>query len=469
MLPRFSGAIERFRDIIKCDYCSRTFDNVKSRKYAIIVLSKFLHWTLTDRASRHHKTHVRPYACKSCGRKFALKADQERHSISQHRSDMFPPFKCKWPGCIHWVFKRSDQLWRHWRLAHAKGENAIRLFADLKTSYRQSVEEQRSEVNSSVLIAVETNNLSMVQLLVSNGANVNSLSKTGQSALCIAARQKSFQLVELLLQFEADIHQHTVTHEDRNWSVVEPGVWKGAESYRPLEIIKHQIDLSNGDPLALTIDSQLHQDSKHKFYPANVDPDYNLDLELVIASFSGHKEIVRLLLTAGAKTDGRGQASCYAIQAAAYNGHDSIVALLLEYGANINQSSDEFGPSLQLATQGDHLATVRLLIEKTSWAGGSRLHHAVLHGNTGLVKVLIKVGANVNSRIRNDKTALMAALKLGSADIVRILLENGADVDAWDSENNVSLDLAFCSGVKSLWQLLIEFGAGQELCVDCGI
>jgi ankyrin repeat protein len=104
---------------------------------------------------------------------------------------------------------------------------------------------------------------------------------------------------------------------------------------------------------------------------AEADPDllvsYSADgfTPLHFASFFGKKEVVQLLLTAGAHVDapGRGWMTGTALHSAASESETAIVRMLLRAGANPNaKQSAGWGPLHSAAANGD-LATLELLLE----------------------------------------------------------------------------------------------------------
>lgn len=70
------------------------------------------------------------------------------------------------------------------------------------------------------------------------------------------------------------------------------------------------------------------------------------------------------------------------------------------------------------------------------------LYLAIKNNSTGMVKLLLQSGADVNLVNRDDfaKTPLIYAVEKGDIRIIRLLVENGADVNAKDSEGEVVLD-----------------------------
>ncbi|MGB7208946.1 MAG: ankyrin repeat domain-containing protein [Pyrinomonadaceae bacterium] len=137
-----------------------------------------------------------------------------------------------------------------------------------------------------------------------------------------------------------------------------------------------------------------------------------------------------------------------------------IVQLLLEKGANPNTFSDffvgshrelrNFSPLMQAAAFGK-IETVRLLIDNkadvnlVSKSGFSPLMAAA--SDKYIMELILKNGANPNSRDNQGETPLMAVV-LGAAyddskmGRVKLLIEKGADPNAKDKNGRTALDIA---------------------------
>jgi dienelactone hydrolase len=80
-----------------------------------------------------------------------------------------------------------------------------------------------------------------------------------------------------------------------------------------------------------------------------------------------------------------------------------------------------------------------------------------------LAKALIDRGATVNTRCRNQLTALHQATVYSNPEMVAYLLDHGADVNAIMDEGNTPLSAAaefpFCSRLPDIVQLLVDHGA----------
>jgi ankyrin repeat protein len=93
---------------------------------------------------------------------------------------------------------------------------------------------------------------------------------------------------------------------------------------------------------------------------------------LIVAADGGCKEIVEMLLDAGANIEHRNDQGETALIAAAQNGHKEIVQILLDAGANINQENADGETALDLTIKLRHKKDlVNLLLEHGALASAT--------------------------------------------------------------------------------------------------
>ena len=87
------------------------------------------------------------------------------------------------------------------------------------------------------------------------------------------------------------------------------------------------------------------------------------------------------------------------------------------------------------------------------------LPFASWRGYLDVVKILLKVGVNVNSRDRDEKTGLISASAGGYTKIVQTLLEYGAEINDMDRYANTALRLAIEKNHPEIVKILLKAGA----------
>ena len=152
---------------------------------------------------------------------------------------------------------------------------------------------------------------------------------------------------------------------------------------------------------------------------------------LFMAASGGHEMIVDKLLRAGASVDrrsrgnGDGDHSDTPLTYAAYAGHAGTVRLLLKAGASVEARAEPGGlPALVQALQGaeEHCCHMNKKAGKCRAPPGGRSK-----GHDDVLAQLIAAGANMNVRLLDGDTPLLAALAYGCPYLVETLLRGGAD------------------------------------------
>lgn len=70
------------------------------------------------------------------------------------------------------------------------------------------------------------------------------------------------------------------------------------------------------------------------------------------------------------------------------------------------------------------------MVDVATESGLTPLHVAAFMGNTNIVVLLLKHGADPNGQTMHNETSLHLASRAGRIETVRLLLRNGAIVDA---------------------------------------
>jgi ankyrin repeat protein len=273
------------------------------------------------------------------------------------------------------------------------------------------------ERDSALHAAVRTGHKEVVELLLSQGANVDALRWGDFTPLFFAvtaggdfnalSRFKTFPLFPGSVQLTGT--KHSSVAPERYIDIIEL-------------LVKHGADIN-------------FRDKQHGFVP------------LHYAIFGGNVEIVKALLDRGAQVDPAIQSPRLSnryiapLHLAAYYGDLTICELLVQRGADVNS---KMPPGTGVWTPN---------------ARQTPLHFAVCSGNAKLVGLLIDHGAEVNAADSKDETPLHLAAEHGGQAILETLLSHGAEVNAVDSEGQTPLHHAVERKDRPLVDILLSHGA----------
>lgn len=144
---------------------------------------------------------------------------------------------------------------------------------------------------------------------------------------------------------------------------------------------------------------------------------------------------VEALLANGADLNSRDRYGSTALSQAAFRGAVEVVKLLLARGADVNASSNEGYTSLHTAISTGANGALRTVVEtllqngantnaKNSDQGVTPFHKALERGDIEIVKLLLKYGADANATSKSGVTSLYFARN--SPAILELIKEHGA-------------------------------------------
>lgn len=328
------------------------------------------------------------------------------------------------------------------------------------------------------LTACVTNSIKAARDLLLNGIPINGQDVEGISGLHVAAANGHISLAELLLEEGANID----VANNCGWTPLMHAAQHGQVSMVSL-LIRHNASINATNVLGAGA--------------------------LTLAAGGGHHSTVRLLLEAGADIAvGRFHHTFdpMPLTAAATNGHASIILLLLQKGCPVNQAYPTTGTTaLMLCAASGHLQAAQALIEhgadpdlkdmcgktaldiavactKMEVAEFLRTKTQVAHSpeqNPTINDMLDAIGKTDLKRINEmlkeypssanwthpikGTSPLMYAAELGHLDIAALLVHNGADIELQDySSGWTALMHAVFHGQTSIVRYLVTVGASVD-------
>ncbi|GAP92625.1 putative ankyrin repeat protein [Rosellinia necatrix] len=324
------------------------------------------------------------------------------------------------------------------------------------------------EDSKTLQIHIGTNlrNASMMDFLLSKGADINAQNGERGSVLEAAISGHKPHLVQQVIQLGAGVNLPSIN----KWGY-------------PLILAAYCCSEIHEEPLAMMVIELLLDSGADVNIQGG---EFGNALQATCASFEErnqqsigdndnyYRSVVELLLSRGANINARGGTWGTALQAACCsNGRPGAVKLLLEKGADINIKGGKYGSALHAACAWRNREIIELLL---CWGADVNLEGeefgGVLHGlmvqaygshcynPVPLAKLLLDHGADVNAQGGERGNALQAACcSSRNEDVVRILLDHGADINAQGGECGSALQAACYYSNEGVIRMLLGYGA----------
>ncbi|KAI9879865.1 MAG: hypothetical protein M1830_006717 [Pleopsidium flavum] len=328
-----------------------------------------------------------------------------------------------------------------------------------------------------LLSAAENGHEAVVRSLLEHAPNAKARGRWAGAALKQAASNNRMPVLRLLLEQELDTKTESQELADALWEAA-------AKSHVPATKVLLEAGADPnvrqswaGDPTLL---QSCHFHSGHSFEilqlllekGANIEArNYQGRTAIIQAAKHGNREIVRLLIGKGADVAVKdNEVGRTALQWAILYGHEAVVCLLRDRAPVSDEVKKQWRTLTRLyrATL-DDADDISEILADSIWPllrisqDLLRLHCPAARGNARVAKLLLDMGADVDVRDEDGKTALSIAAGSGSEEVVGLLLSHGANVDAEDSFGETPLINAAVSGHTAVVQMLLEGGANLEI------
>ncbi|MEJ2245809.1 MAG: ankyrin repeat domain-containing protein [Acidobacteriota bacterium] len=326
-----------------------------------------------------------------------------------------------------------------------------------------------SESINELTEAVSSGDIDAVRRLLLAGADVNIRTNEEMTPLFLASLKGHTEIVRLLLSAGANKNAK-MAHDVESYLKL-PGILQSeaihdvtalhaaSQNGHP-EIVKLLLE-SGADVNAeilfqdtRLVASRTMSDRQSMSTIRKISRESVVGTSLFLASHNGNAEIVKLLLSAGAKVNAEGKNDMTALYLASLNNHIEIAGLLLSAGAKVDAKDNNGVTALYLASLRNHPEIVKLLLSAGAKVnakdnfGINPMHAASRDGYAEIVKLLLDAGAKVDEKTNNKSTSLVLAARNGHGEIVKLLMEQ-----------YTALQIAEAQGHTETVKLLKEYGA----------
>ncbi|XP_071481796.1 uncharacterized protein [Diadema antillarum] len=285
-----------------------------------------------------------------------------------------------------------------------------------------------------IMIAAECGHLECVRLLISRGANCETYNADGWTALHYAAARNQLDVVQLLLETHVPVDIPT---RKEQYTPLHLAAQNGHE--RILRVLaQSSADLNKQTKLGLTalrIAAENRREEAVRFLAGTEAKHDVRDVKgfnpLHYAAFRNMAPIVQYLIKMKrAKVDAPNKEGVTPLHLTAQEGHRDVMEILLNAGADPDSQTFKGHTPVMQACWAGHLECVKLLHTKgaelgeTDNDGCTPIHFATVSKQLNIVKYLLDSGVDVNAAQCEGYTALHFAADGGDEDIIETLLKH---------------------------------------------
>eukprot|EP00913_Durusdinium_trenchii_P020569 g19319.t2 len=226
--------------------------------------------------------------------------------------------------------------------------------------------------------------------------------------------------------------------------------WEELGHPREIQAVRNQAATDMADELMMAI-YQKDAERARGVLEQRQDPncqDADGHPAIMVAAAVGSRDILEMLLQAGADSTAVDELLETALHAAAEAGQLECAEVLLENGETlqlVNQPQEAGLTPLHMASRNGHVEMIRLLLDfgacrdARDHMGVNALHVAAEYGQEEVVEFLLEIGMDIEATEEAGATALYLAAENGQLSVVKALVEAGAEKNAADEAGATAL------------------------------
>lgn len=297
--------------------------------------------------------------------------------------------------------------------------------------------------------AISRGDAKHAKLLLEAGSSPDQVSRSGFTALMLAAKQERCYFVYLLLKKGAQVD---LTSNKTRYCRLKGG-------WTPLMFA---VNTYSNDCMFLLLDKGANVNARS----------HRGESALLIAARCCQKQKVRLLLEAGANvnlSDMRGRTALMRVSSSHLPGAGKILKYLLAAGADVNKRALFSGEtSIMIATRSSALKKITELtnlpetdVNSKNNKGETALFIAVKSCDRDTMNVLLRSGADVNAQNVHGETTLFMAARAGCIGCIKMLLRANIRINIFSTKTFNAVQFARVNRCSSKEAMFILYVAGE--------
>lgn len=302
-----------------------------------------------------------------------------------------------------------------------------------------------------LMMAIRLEHTHLIDDLLAKGVDVNHANNEGMTAIAYAAEKKSANIIQKLLNYQAELAPALQTLNSRDAEAV-------------------QFLCEQGLVFKMAKNKEEEVDMLVRYHPQIALAKHPIGLPFIFHALSLKQENIAFSLLAKDNTYSEPIEGKYLLLEAIKSGADSLVEeLVLQRNTPVNIQDKEESSPLHLAVHHDNRkVTVLLLSERhplnaIDRNGRTPLHIALLEGRKDLASMLIGNGADLSLKDNKDWQPVHMAAYANDLNHLGLLIERGADVNARGESGMTPLHYAAQNADLPMIEYLLAAGADKTI------
>lgn len=341
-------------------------------------------------------------------------------------------------------------------------------------SEKALLENEKLFLNKSLILAIESKCFDRIENLIKEGANINFQGEDGKTVLINAIESKNLEVVKLLVEKGADLN----IQDDWGYTALK---YSFGNKFILKYLLEQNIDVNipnrkGTTPLMFFIKNSKELGVKEKeiielLIEKGADINVMTKNNSSALSFAVEKlnyDVVELLFKKGANLNDSllinyNWCGSTLLMYSIYKEQFDIALLLIEKGVDVNQTNVYKDCAIIVAINKNNETIVKKLIEKGAHLNlkdflGNNLIFGALK-NVNIVKMLVDAGIPFDERDSIGQTPLMCAARDNCKETLEYLLEKGAQVNTKCKNNMTALDYSILNKNDEISEILLKKGA----------
>ena len=357
--------------------------------------------------------------------------------------------------------------------------------------YAKKKKQSNKKANRALLFAIQSMNVSKATKALKMGASANGKDEDGWPLFISAINSEKMSMINLLITYKARVNMHgpdgktplmhalSMENKKLSWFLIRKRAKMNVKDNNGKSAMMYAAESGYYDIVKYMVKRKVNvyaKDSrgwnalgyamarKHRKIIKLLGEYETRPVDFAIAVATGNTIKVRTILRQGIDINAANSEGEPAILVAVKNNDRMMLRLLLENNAELNIKNKKGYTILMYTFAAQKFEMSKILLSHGGLGdfnyqykdGKTALMLAIIKKNRRIIKSVMKFRQNFNIRDTFGNTALVYAAGLGLSDVVRTLLKKGADPTIPRKDGRTVIDIARAKGYTYITRILEE-------------